>query len=157
MIPIELDINMLICFREVAETGSFTKAGNNIGLTQAGVSTKIRRLEERLESRVFNRASKTLSLTLEGELLLDYARRILTLHDEAVSRLTQPKAAGLLRIGLIDYVMPDLLPSLLGRFTKAYPNVHLDIHTELGIGLIPAFEKGEMDLVGAGIDIYQGD
>lgn len=157
MTPIELDINMLLCFREVAEAGSFTKAGNNIGLTQAGVSTKIRRLEERLESKVFNRTSKHLSLTLEGELLLDYARRILSLHDEAVSRLTQPRASGLLRIGLIDYVLPELLPALLGQFTKEYPNVHLDVHTELGSGLIPAFEKGELDLVVAGKDAYQGD
>ncbi|MCW8801619.1 MAG: LysR family transcriptional regulator [Desulfobacter sp.] len=59
MIPIDLDINMLRCFKEVAETGSFTKAGNNIGLTQAGVSTKIRRLEERLDAKVFNRGEIT--------------------------------------------------------------------------------------------------
>ncbi len=156
MIPIELDISMLSCFREVAETGSFTRAGNNIGLTQAGVSTKIRRLEERLSVKVFNRTSKNLSLTLEGELLLDYARRILSLHDEAVSRLTRPEASGRLRIGLIDYFLPELLPGLLSRFTKQYPNVHLEVQTEVGTGLIPAFEKGELDLVVAGKDAHQG-
>ncbi|MEH0019016.1 MAG: LysR family transcriptional regulator [Desulfobacter sp.] len=156
MIPIDLDINMLRCFKEVAETGSFTRAGNNIGLTQAGVSTKIRRLEERLSAKVFNRTSKTLSLTLEGEVLLDYARRILSVHDEAVSRLTRPEACGHLRIGLIDYFLPDLLPGLLSRFRKQYPNVHLEVQTDMGTGLIPMFEKGELDLVVAGKDAYQG-
>jgi transcriptional regulator, LysR family len=68
MIPIDLDINTLRCFKEVAETRNFTKAGNNIGLTQAGVSTKIRRLEDRLDAKVFNRTSKNLSLTYEGNI-----------------------------------------------------------------------------------------
>jgi DNA-binding transcriptional LysR family regulator len=156
MIPIDLEINMLRCFKEVAETGSFTRAGNNIGLTQAGVSIKIRRLEERLSAKVFNRTSKNISLTFEGEILLDYARRILSVHDEAVSRLTQPEATGRLRIGLIDYFLPELLPGLLSRFREQYPNVHLEVHNELGTGLIPLFERGELDLVVAGKDAYQG-
>lgn len=156
MIPIDLDINMLRCFKEVAETGSFTRAGKNIGLTQAGVSTKIRRLEERLSAKVFNRTSKNLSLTHEGEILLSHAQRILAAHDEAVSQLTEPKASGLLRIGLIDYFLPELLPGILTQFGKRYPNIYLEVHTELGIGLIPAFEKGELDLVVAGKDMYKG-
>ena len=155
MIPIDLDINMLRCFKEVAETGSFTKAGNNIGLTQAGVSTKIRRLEERLDVKVFNRTSKKISLTYEGTILLDHARRILSAHDEAVSQLTAPKTTGLLRVGLIDYFLPELLPGILSQFGQHYPNIHLDVQTELGIGLIPAFEKGELDLVVSGIEDSQ--
>ena len=130
MAHIDVDIDMLRCFVEVAQTGSFTKAGKNIGLTQSGVSVKIRRLEERLSTQTFNRTSKSLSLTLEGEILLDYARRILALHDEAVSRLTKPRACGKLRIGLIDYFLPELLPNLLSRFRKQYPNIHLEIQID---------------------------
>jgi len=157
MIPIDLDINMLRCFIEVAKTGSFTIAGNNIGLTQSGVSVKIRRLEERLGKKIFNRTSKSLSLTLEGEILQEYARRIMLVHDEAVSRLTKPKASGNLRIGLIDYFLPELLPSILSKFRKQYPNIHLEIVTDVGINLLPLFEKGELDLFVAGKDGYQGD
>lgn len=156
MVPIDLDIDMLRCFVEVAQTESFTKAGKNIGLTQSGVSVKIRRLEERLSTQIFNRTSKSLSLTLEGEMLLDYAGRILSVHDEAVSRLTKPKASGELRVGLIDYFLPQLLPSLLSKFRKQYPNIHLKIQTDVGINLIPLFENGELDLVVAGKDSYQG-
>lgn len=156
MVPIDLDIDMLRCFMEVARTESFTKAGKNVGLTQSGVSVKIRRLEERLSTQIFNRTSKSLSLTLEGEMLLEYARRILSVHDEAVSRLTKPKASGNLRIGLTDYFIPELLPNLLSKFRKQYPNIYLEIQTGVGINLIPLFEKGELDLVVAGKDAYQG-
>ena len=156
MVAIDLDIDMLRCFLEVAKTGSFTKAGNNIGLTQSGVSVKIRRLEERLNTQIFNRTSKSLSLTLEGEMLLDYAGRILSVHNEAVSRLTKPKASGKLRIGIIDYFIPELLPNLLSRFRKQYPNIHLEVRTDVGMNLIPLFEKGELDLVVTGKDAYEG-
>jgi DNA-binding transcriptional LysR family regulator len=156
MIPIDLDIDMLRCFMAVAETESFTKAGKNIGLTQSGVSVKIRRLEERLNTPLFNRTSKHLALTLEGEMLMEYARRILLVHDEAVSRLTEPKATGNLRIGLTDYFIPELLPSLLSKFRKQYPNIYLEIQTGVGINLIPLFENGELDLVVAGKDDYEG-
>lgn len=156
MIPIDLDIDMLRCFREVARTGSFTKAGKNIGLTQSGVSVKIRRLEERLSTQVFSRTSKSFSLTHEGQILLDYAGRILAVHDEAVSRFTKPKASGNLRVGLIDYFLPELLPTILSKFRKQYPNIHLEVHTGFGINLIPMFEQGELDLVVAGTDAYQG-
>jgi len=157
MVPIDLDIDMLRCFMEVAKTGSFTKAGNNIGLTQSGVSVKIRRLEERLSTQLFNRTSKSLSLTLEGEILLDYAGHIMSIHNEAVSRLTKPKASGKLRIGLIDYFIPELLPNLLSKFRKQYPHIHLEVQTDLGMNLIPRFEKGELDLVVTGQDAYQGN
>lgn len=156
MINIDLDIDMLRCFSEVAKTGSFTKAGENIGLTQSGVSIKIRRLEERLDSQIFVRANKKLSLTIEGEILLDYAKKILSIHDEAVIQLTKPKASGKLRVGLIDYFIPDLLPNLLTRFRDQYPNIHLEVYTGFGTNLIPQYERGELDMVVAGKDSYTG-
>lgn len=156
MIPIDLDIDMMRCFVEVTKTGSFTKAGSNIGLTQSGVSVKIRRLEERLSSKIFNRTSKSLSLTHEGELLLEYAGKLLAVHDEAVSRLTKPKASGSLRVGLIEYFLPELLPNILNKFKNQFPSIHLEIRIDVGINLIPMFDKGELDLVVTGKDAYQG-
>ncbi len=156
MIPIDLEINMLRCFMEVANTGSFTKAGKNIGLTQSGASIKIKRLEERIGLQVFNRAGKQLTLTLEGEILFDYAGRILSAHDEAVGRLTSPRASGNLRVGIIDYFIPEILPGLLGKFRKHYPNIHLEVRTDVGMNLVPLFESGELDLVVTGQDSYGG-
>lgn len=156
MVPIDLDIDMLRCFLEVATTGSFTQAGKNIGLTQSGVSVKIRRLEQRLELQVFNRTSKNLALTHQGEILLGYAKRILSVHDEAISQLTKPKATGSLRVGLIDYFLPELLPTILSKFKQQFPNIHLEIHTGVGSNLIPLYESGKLDLVVTGKEAYKG-
>jgi len=157
MLPIDLDIDMLRCFLEVTRTGSFTKTGKNIGLTQSGVSVKIRRLEERLDTQIFNRLSKNLSLTHEGEILLNHAGRILAAHDEAVSQLTKPKAAGKLRVGIIDYFSPELLPNILSKFKRQFPNIHLEVWIDVGMNLISLFEKGELDIVVAGKESYQGN
>ncbi len=61
------------------------------------------------------------------------------------------------RIGLTDYFIPDLLPVLLGRFRRRYPHIHLEIQTDIGMNHIPLYEKGELDLVVAGKDAYQGN
>lgn len=153
MASIDLDIDMLRCFMAVAQTASFTRAGEKIGLTQSGVSVKIKRLEARLDTPVFNRTSKVLSLTLEGELLMGYARRILAFHDEAVHRLCAPKASGSLRVGLAEYFLSGMLSTLLSRFRQHYPNIHLEVQTGFGTNLMPLYERGELDLVVVG----QGD
>ena len=154
MSAIHLDIDMLRCFQAVAETGSFTRAGELIGLTQSGVSVKIRRLEERLDTPVFNRTGKVPTLTLEGEILMSYARRILSFHDEAVHRLSAPRIPGKLRVGLADYFLPNLLPNLLCRFRRHYPEIHLEVQTGVGMNLMPLYERGELDLVVAGQDAH---
>ena len=55
-----------------------------------------------------------------------------------------------------DYFIPELLPNLLSKFRKQYPNIHLEVRTDVGINLIPLLEKGELDLVVTGKDSYQG-
>ncbi len=149
-----LEIDMLRCFMAVAQYESFTKAGDKIGLTQSGVSVKIRKLEERIGVPVFFRTSKTLSLTPDGELLKGYARRILEMHDDAVRRLSAPKASGNLRLGIVDYFVPDMLPVLLGHFSQQYPDIHLEVQTGVGMNLIPLYEQGKLDLVVAGKDAH---
>lgn len=73
-------------------------------------------------------------------------------HDEAVGRLTNASVSELLRIGLIDYFLPELLPSLLIQFRCQYPSIHLDIQITIGIHLLPLFEKGGLDQVVADQD-----
>lgn len=156
MMSIHLDIDMLRCFMAVAHAASFTKAGQKIGLTQSGVSIKIKRLEERIDAVVFDRTSKTLSLTLEGELLMGYARRILSYHDEAVHRLCSSNASGSLRVGLAEYFLPGLLPTVLNRFRQHYPEIHLEVQTGFGMNLMPLYKRGDLDLIVVGQDSHPG-
>lgn len=150
MAHIDLDFDLLRCFLAVAETGGFTAAGERIGLTQSGISVRIRRLEERLGRRLLERNTRHVALTEGGELFLSYARRMVDLNDEAVGRLRGGLAEGRLRIGIADYVVPHLLPKILGRFNRLYPGVKMEMRTGLSMDLLPGFEQGELDVVIAG-------
>lgn len=153
MITPELDIDMLRCFVEVAKTKSFTQAGININLTQSGVSVKIRRLEDRLSSKVFKRSTKSLTLTEDGEKLLRHAEKILSVHDEALEELSaSPTTRKILKVGIIEYCLPDLLPGVLEKLGKRYPDISVEVETGLGLHLLPMFEHGDLDLLIAGKD-----
>ncbi|HYE52001.1 MAG TPA: LysR substrate-binding domain-containing protein [Azospirillaceae bacterium] len=143
----DLDIDALRAFVTVAESGGFTAAAELLGRTQSAVSVKIKRLEEVLGRRVFERTSRHLSLTRDGEVLLSYARRLLDLNDETVRRLAEPAVEGELRLGMAEYVAPRQLPALLGRFARAFPGVHVEVRVASGSSLMPDLEAGELDLL----------
>jgi DNA-binding transcriptional LysR family regulator len=143
----DLDIDLLRCFATVAEQGGFTAAGNVLGLTQSAVSLKIKRLEDVLTRRVFARTSRRLALTPEGEMLLVYARRLLSLNDEAVRRMIAPPVQGRLRLGVADHFVPHHLAPILARFARTYPDVHLEVEVGRSHELRAACERGKLDLV----------
>ena len=89
-----LDIDLLRSFAAVADTKSFTAAGELVARTQSAVSVQIKRLEEIVGRRVFERTSRSLALTPAGETLLGYARRILELNDESVRHVAEPPVTG---------------------------------------------------------------
>src|SRR5919197_3127109 len=124
---IDLDSDLLRCFVAVADTRGFTAAGALIGLSQSGISVRIRNLEERLGRRLLERTSRSVALTEAGELFLGYARRMIDLNDEAVGRVRGPSAEGRLRLGIADYALPRLLPSLLGRFARLHSGVKMQL------------------------------
>lgn len=150
MARIDLDSDLLRCFVAVADARGFTAAGEIIGLTQSGISVRIRNLEDRLGRRLFDRTSRQVSLTEDGEVLLSYARRMVDLNDEAIGRLTGGQTQGPLRIGLADYVKPHQMPQLLGRFNRLHPGVTMEMRTGLSMDLLPGYEQGELDVVIAG-------
>ena len=150
MARIDLDSDLLRCFVAVADARGFTAAGEMIGLTQSGISVRIRNLEDRLGRRLFDRTSRQVNLTEDGELLLSYARRMVDLNDEAIGRLTGAQTEGRLRVGLAEYVKPGLMPQLLGRFNRLHPGVTMEMRTGLSMDLLPGYEQGELDVVIAG-------
>lgn len=142
-----LDIDLLRSFAAVADTGSFTAAGEVVARTQSAISVQIKRLEEIVGKRVFERTSRSLTLTRAGETLLDYARRILDLNDESVRRIMQPPCCGELRLGITEYFVPAELPQILGRFAAAYPDVQLEVRMGLSRDLREQLTAGELDAV----------
>jgi DNA-binding transcriptional LysR family regulator len=143
----DLDIDLLRCFATVAEQGGFTAAGQALGLTQSAVSLKVKRLEEIVRKRVFDRTSRSLAITRDGEVLLAYARRLLALNDEAVRRMIAPPVCGHLRLGVADHFVPQHLAPILARFARTYPDLHLEVEVGRSHELRAACERGALDLV----------
>ena len=143
----DLEIDLLRAFVAVAETGSFTTAAAIVGRSQSAVSQKVLRLEEILDRRVFERTSRSLSLTRDGEHLLVAARRMLEFNDSVMRGLREPSAVGTLRLGISEDFVPGQLPKLLARFSRLYPGVHLDLMTGLSCELLAAYDDDRIDAV----------
>ena len=142
-----LEIDLLRAFVAVAESGGFTAAAEVVGRSQSAVSQKVLRLEEIVQRRVFDRTSRSLSLTRDGEQMLVVARRMLELNDTVMHGLLQPPAVGSLRLGISEDFVPSQLPKLLTRFSRLYPGVHLDLMTGLSCDLLAAYDSERLDAV----------
>ncbi|PTQ13441.1 LysR family transcriptional regulator [Sphingomonas oleivorans] len=143
----DLEIDLLRAFVAVAETGSFTAAAEVVGRSQSAVSQKVLRLEDMLQRRVFDRTSRSLGLTREGERLLVAARHMLEFNDALLRELREPPAVGTLRIGIAEDFIPGQLPKLLARFGRLYPAVHVDLMTGLSCALLEAYDDDRLDAV----------
>ncbi|WP_448090286.1 LysR substrate-binding domain-containing protein [Pseudomonas azerbaijanoccidentalis] len=143
----DVEIDLLRAFIAVAETGSFTAAADVISRSQSAVSQKIIRLEEVLGLRVFERTSRALTLTPDGERLLVGARRMMVHFDNFVREIREPAAVNLLRLGISENLVPTQLPKLLSRFSKLYPDVQLELTTGLSNDLLSDYEAGQLDVV----------
>jgi DNA-binding transcriptional LysR family regulator len=126
-----LDPELLKAFVAVADQRSFTRAASQLGRTQSAISMQIRRLEDRLGTELFHRTRANVELSGAGEGLLGYARRILSLNDEAVARLREHKVEGVVRLGVMDDYGASILPPLLAGFMAGYPLIQVQMETGL--------------------------
>jgi DNA-binding transcriptional LysR family regulator len=142
-----LDLDLLRSFVTIAETGGFTRAGERLLRTQSTLSLQVKRLEERLGGRLFDRTPRSLALTPLGETLLPEAVKLLAQHDVLIARLSEPEIEGVVRLGTPEDFATAHLPQVLARFAKAYPRVALDVTCDLTLNLLDGFRAGSFDLV----------
>ncbi len=142
----QLTPDILRTFIVTSRTRNFTHTAQQMNLTQSAVSMQINRLEENLGKKLFQRVTRGVELTPDGEELLKYARRILRLHDEALASLTQPEMNGQIRLGAAEDYASQHLPSILRRFRGKYPLVRVDLYCDLSDNLLKMLKKKELDL-----------
>jgi DNA-binding transcriptional LysR family regulator len=147
---LETDLNCLRSLVAVVEERGFSAAAKRVHRTQSAVSLQIAKLEERLNTKLLERTSRSLSLTAAGEIFVSYARRILELADEALLAVTAPEETTLLRVGFAEYLVPQHLHTLLARFRRAHPNCDLSLVLGSGSEMLDSMDRGELDLVFAG-------
>jgi DNA-binding transcriptional LysR family regulator len=124
-----MDLASLNAFIAIAETGSFSEAGERLHLTQPAVSKRIASLEQQLSVRLFDRLGREVSLTEAGRALLPRAYQILNVLDDTRRALSNLSGdiSGRLTLATSHHIGLHRLPPLLRAFTKAYPQVALDI------------------------------
>lgn len=125
-----MEIHDLRVFLAVAEEGNITRAAQRLGYVQSNVTARIRQLESELDTSLFYRHSRGVSLTPTGETVLSYAKKIVTLCSE-VQRAIQDESnpSGPLRIGSMETTAAIRLPEVLTAYHEAYPNVDLYLTT----------------------------
>ena len=141
-----LDLDLVRTFATIASTGNFTRAAETLRRQQSTISLQIQRLESSLGQKLIERTPRSVRLTSEGETFLSYARRLLDLNDEVVSRVNEPQMHGTVRLGTPEDFATRHLPDALARFTQAYPAVALEVTCDLTLNLLERFRKGAFDL-----------
>lgn len=142
-----LDIDLLRAFLTIAETGSFTRAGDRLGRTQSTISLQLKRLEDHLNRVLLERNARGVRLTADGHKLLGTARRLVHLNDKAVAELLEPDIRGAVRLGVPEDFATVHLPEILSLFTEAHPLVELEVTCDLTLNLLERFHAGAFDLV----------
>jgi DNA-binding transcriptional LysR family regulator len=141
-----LDNDILKTFVAIAETGNFSTAAEAVLRTPSAVSMQIKKLEEQLKTVLFLRDARSVTLTQNGEMLLSYARRMLALSNEAVSRFVMPELSGVVRLGAPDDIAERLLPKILRSFGESFPGIMVDVTVDQSLLLRKRMEEQRLDL-----------
>ena len=152
-------IRQLEYIKAIEDHGTFQTAADACHVTQPGLSTQVRQLEDFLEVQLFERGQKPVLVTPAGREILTHARIILSAVDalhEAAQSLTQP-FAGRLRFGVIPTVAPFLLPAVIPGLRRAYPALRLELHEAQTGHLVMDLERGELDLLLVALEAPLGD
>jgi DNA-binding transcriptional LysR family regulator len=141
-----LDLELLRSFVSVVDAGGFTRAGERVHRTQSTVSQQIKRLEDDVGQPLLNRSGKDVTPTEAGERLLSYARRLLSLAEEARDVMARPDSQGAVRLGIPEDFAAYRLAKLLAAFSRSHPGLRLDVRADQSMYLRRDLERGEIDL-----------
>ena len=142
----DLDMALVRTFLTVVEAGGVTRAAASLGLSQAAASQQIKRLEEVLDCRLFERRGRGLVLAPGGERLLAQARRLVALNDELVTSMRAPPFEGEVRFGVPYDIVGSFVPGILRGFAKAQPRVRVSLVCEDSAVVRNALRSGGVDL-----------
>jgi DNA-binding transcriptional LysR family regulator len=141
-----LDSDVLRSFVAIAECGTFTSAAKAVHRTPSALSMQIKQLEKNLGKTLFIREPRQVTLTAEGEVLLDYGRRLLRLNEEAVQHFIAPTLEGKVGIGTSDDIGTRILPEVLAEFARSYPAVQVDVVVGSSKQNLARLDAGELDM-----------
>lgn len=138
-----LDLESVKAFVLVAELESFTRAAEAVGATQAAVSLRLKRLEERLGCKLIERTPRYVQPSTEGLAFLHHARELLKVHELALSSIAARKQR--LTLGISDHVAGPELPALIARINMEDPELLIEVRIGSSGDLLQSFDRRELD------------
>ncbi len=150
----DLDIGLLRTFVAIADGAGFARAADRVYRTPAAVSQQMRKLETLLGCQLFVKDGRHKRLSEQGLRLLDYARRMLALNDEACEAMTQDVFDRPVRLGVCADAIDSILPEYLALSAQTYPGLRVDIRVARSRWLAAALQRGDIDLL---IDLEDHD
>ncbi len=142
-----LPTELLRTFVAIVDAGTLQKATERIFLTQSALSLQIKRLEDLLQVRLFQREGRRLALAPAGNTLLGYARKILDLNDQAVTAVIAESFAGPVRVGMVQDMSDTLLTGVLAGFAKIHPQALLQARVGGTAELLELLAADRLDVV----------
>jgi len=143
-----MDFDQLATFVYVAKLKSFSRAGQKVFRSQSAVSAQIRQLEQAYRAKLLDRSAKSVELTPAGEVLFEYAERLLRLRDESVQGVADRGnvAQGTVLFGANEATCLYLLPDIFAEFQRRYPLVHISIYRNFSHKILQRIEDGTIDV-----------
>ena len=135
-------------FKEVAEAGNITAAAQALFISQSAVSQSIKQLESELQTRLFARNSRGVTLTGEGKMLYEYVRNAMGLLETGEAKLAQTRELqmGQLTLGASDTVTSQFLLPYLDSFHRQYPAIHIQIVSGRSYKVLGLLQSGKVDI-----------
>lgn len=141
-----MDLDQLRYFLIVAEQQNFTRAAEQLGVSQPALSRSIQKLEDELGQPVFERKTRAVSLTEAGTLLQSRAQQVITILEDTKAEITDDGQSGRVRLGAIPTIAPYFLPEVLRQFSEEFPKATLIVQENTTDNLLKNLTQGEIDL-----------
>jgi DNA-binding transcriptional LysR family regulator len=142
-IPTEL-LRTLIA---VVDLRSFTKAAQQLGVTQPAVSAQLKRLQLLLGCDVLDKSAPGVTLTAMGELVVNYARRMLSINDQILDLAAPRHNIQTIRIAVPNDIVAPALPATLLRFNQQWPGIRFAVKSGPADSMIRELRQGELELL----------
>ena len=139
--------DLLRTFVSVVELRSFTKAAQSMGVTQPAVSAQIKRLQLLLGSELLDKSAPGVSLTPTGEVVVNYARRLLSINDQILTLARPRLSVQTVRIGLSGDCFEQRLANALTQLKRNRPDIRFELQNGLGSTLIHDLRSGDLELL----------
>jgi len=143
----------------IGELGTFSKAGERLHLSPPAIFAQIHQMEGELGEKLYERSGRKLVLTPAGRLMVDYYRRLILVHDEAVGAVKELSGAqgGSLYLGCGPHISVSIVPHLLRAFISRHPNVELRLITGNDHVLFEDLYAGKVDLIVMNLPVEGSD